>query len=298
MKAAPLALASFAALLALAPTANAEDMIRACIAQSTDGQTLRKQGKLLAAREQMIACARDACPPIVRSSCARWLSEVDASIPSVVVRALDATGQDVLGAQLSIDGHPEKLDGHPVRLDPGEHVLAIEAEDGAHPGSPASPGPRVRTTERVLLVEGEASRVVTLRLAPSADATKSKVPTTQEAAAVSVARPRHVPLGAWILGGAGLVALGGATYFGLAANGELNDLKATCSPHCAESRTQPGRTEALVFDVLLGAGAALVAGALVWGLAFPSSAPRAASRPRLEVRPIAGGALSAITFVY
>lgn len=301
MKAAPFALAALAALVvsgAHTPMAKAEDTVHVCIAASTDGQTLRKEGKLLAARDQMIACARDACPAIVRSSCAKWLSEVEAAIPSVVVRAADATGADLLAARLTIDGHPEKLDGHPVRLDPGEHTLTIEADAGTRGGGG-------RKTERILLVEGEASRVVTIRLPPLATPTK---PTTEDGTgppdrtseAVAPRGPRRVPLGAWVMGGVGVVALGAATYFGFAANGELNTLKATCSPHCADSRTWQGRTDALAFDVLLGAGAALVAGALVWGIAFPAHPlPRgAASHPRLEVGPIAGGAFGSLSFSY
>lgn len=283
MKAAPLALAALATLGALAPSARAEDTIRACIAASTDGQTLRTQGKLLAARDQMIACARDACPSIVRSHCARWLSEVEAKIPSVVVRAADAAGADAIGARLRIDGRPGKLDGQPVRLDPGEHTVAIENDRGG------------RKEERVLLVEGESTRLVTLRFPPAASAPPPK---ELSPAIAETGRPRRVPPGAWILGGVGLLALGGATYFGLAANGDLDTLKASCSPHCSDAQTQPGRTDALVFDLLLGAGAAAIVGALVWGLAFPAYAARPAAALRFELRPVAGGAITGVTFSY
>jgi hypothetical protein len=274
MKAA--SIAALVVLATIASTAKAEDTVRVCIAASTDGQTLRKQGKLLAAREQMIACARDACPAIVRSHCARWLSEVETAIPSVVVRAEDPTGADVLGARLSIDGRPAKLDGQPVRLDPGQHAVAVESAAGA------------RREERLLLVEGETSRLIALRLPAGS-------PSAPPPHAVAI---RRVPLGAWILGGVGLVALGGATYFGLSAKSDLDGLDATCSPHCTQAQTQPGRTESLLFDVSLGVGAAAIAGALVWGLALPSHSTTAASAPRLELRPLTAGALTSLTFSY
>jgi hypothetical protein len=207
------------------------------------------------------------------------LSEVDAAIPSVVVRAQDATGADVIGARLSIDGLPAKLDGQPVRLDPGDHTVAVENDSGA------------RKQERVLLVEGETSRLVTLRFSPAA------ITNAPAESHDSVTRT-HVPLGAWILGGLGVVALGGATYFGLAANHSLSDLDASCSPHCTDAQTQPGRTDALLFHVMLGAGAAAVAGAVVWAVAFPSSTHASASAARLELRPVLGGAVTAVTFAY
>jgi hypothetical protein len=125
-------------------------------------------------------------------------------------------------------------------------------------------------------------------------------------------RGRQVPPGAWILGGAGLLSLGAATYFAVAANSDLNQLRATCSPHCSQAQTNPGRTDALVFDVTLGVGAAALAGALVWAIASPSHARAiggaarqgsafgawAARLPRFDVRPVAGGALGALTLAY
>jgi hypothetical protein len=292
MKRAPLAFAvsTLASLAVLAPAsvARAEDTVHVCIGASTEGQTLRKQGRLLASRDAMIACARDACPAIVRSHCARWLSEVDAAIPSIVVRAQDATGADVLGARLAIDGRPAKLDGQPVRLDPGEHTVAIESD-------------HARKEEHVLLIEGESSRRVTLRFA-APPATPAAAPPLRDAPAAEshvepARRQAHVPTGAWVLGGVGVASLGAATYFALAANSQLGDLKTTCSPHCSDAQTHSGRTDALLFDVFLGAGVAAVASALIWGLAFPShsyagtsvaSADRAT--PRLELRPLFRGA--------
>jgi hypothetical protein len=283
--------ASLAALVAFAlltPSARAEDTVHVCIAASTAGQTLRKQGKLLAARDQMIACARDACPAIVRSHCARWLSEVDAAIPSVVVRAEDASGADVIGANVSIDDRPAKLDGQQVRLDPGEHTVVVESGDG------------VRKEEHVLLIEGDSSRVVTVRLPAPASAVAS-APAPQDATPPP-ARAHYVPVGAWVLGGAGVLALGTSAFFGISANNQLNTLDATCSPHCAESATNPGRTDAVVFDVLLGVGAAAVAGAVIWGLAFPAQAHTAVSTPRVELRPMpvarGGGVLMSLRLVY
>ena len=270
-------LAALAALVALSAPAKAEDAVRACIAASTDAQTLRSQGKLLAAREQMVACARDACPPIVRSHCARWLSEIEAQIPSVVVRAENADGTDAVDARVTIDGRAGKLDGQPVRLDPGPHTVVVENDRGA------------RKEQQVLLVAGETARKIALRFPPLAQSAAPEAPEQQ-----------RIPTGAWILGGVGTAALAGATYFGFAAKSELDSLNGSCSPHCTDAQAHAGRTDALVFDVLLGAGAAAVGGALIWALAFPTRVrvTEAASAPRLDVRPVAGGAVTSLTLHY
>ena len=199
MKAAPFAaLVALATIVPLASPARADDTVRACIAASTGGQTLRRQGRLLAARDEMIACARDACPPIVRSSCARWLAEVDAAVPSVVVRAESAAGEDAIGGTLSIDGHPRKLDGQPVRLDPGEHTVLVVDDHGA------------RKEARVLLAEGERARLVTLRFSAGAE-----TPSKPLATATPRTSPSPSPSAPDSIGGIGVVALGSATYFGV-----------------------------------------------------------------------------------
>jgi hypothetical protein len=267
-----------AALFLLAPSVRAEgDAVRACIAASTDGQGLRQKGQLLAAREQMIACARDACPSIVRSHCARWLGEIDAAIPSIVVRAEDASGRDVLGARLAIDGRPATLDGKPVRLDPGPHVVAVEVQGGS------------RKEEQVLVVEGEASRRVTIRMP---DRPAASPPLAREPSVVR----RHVPTGAWVLGAAGVVSLGVATYFGIAAGNDLRSLQTTCSPHCSQAATQPGRADAAAFDVLLGVGVAAIVGAVTWAVALPSRETTASAEVGVLLLPGGGMAQAGLRF--
>ena len=288
------ALTSSAALAALSPAvARGDDTVRACIAASTNGQLLRKQGKLLASRDELIACSRDACPAIVRSHCARWLSEVEAAIPSIVVRAEDASGDDALGARVTVDDRPGKLDGQPVRLDPGAHAVVITNDRGG------------RKEEHVLLVEGDASRRVTLRFpADATAAAHTPTPAVARSSSEPRARTLRIPAGVWILGGAGVLALGAATYFGLAANAQLNGLQ-SCTPHCLDSQTQTGRTDALLFYVSFGVGGAAVVGALVWALAFPTHAAPTPSA-RVDLVPLGGsagaggiaGAMTALTVSY
>jgi hypothetical protein len=272
MTGAPLVVFAAAAAISfsLATPARADDRVQVCIDASTQGQTLRQQGHLLSARDQMIACANDACPKIVRSHCARWLGELDDRIPSVIVRAQDASGTDLVDAHVLIDGKVVKIDGRAIPLDPGEHVVSLDS-GAAH------------KEEHVILIEGEASRLVEMRLGAPASATK---PVDLPPPAATSTR---VPTAAWILGGVGLVALGGATYFGFAAKGQLDDLNTSCTPHCVDSQTQTGRHDALAFDVLAGVGGVAIGAALVWALAFPTN---------VEIEPVSRGALAAWTLRY
>lgn len=52
--------------------------------------------KLLEAQTQLVACASVDCPKFVRADCLRWLDEVQATLPTIVVRANDPSGNDVL----------------------------------------------------------------------------------------------------------------------------------------------------------------------------------------------------------
>jgi hypothetical protein len=94
------------------------------------GQRLRRQGSLLESRAQLLLCARDPCPPLLRPDCLRWLHELDPLIPSVVVSVRRDDGTDITNARLFIDGRlqTERLDGSAIEVNPGEHAVRVEVE--------------------------------------------------------------------------------------------------------------------------------------------------------------------------
>ena len=57
-----------------------------CVAASEKAQQLRDDRKLIEARDQFLACARDACPAAVKKDCADQIADVNKRTPSVVVR--------------------------------------------------------------------------------------------------------------------------------------------------------------------------------------------------------------------
>ncbi|HEY6462313.1 MAG TPA: hypothetical protein VIY73_19230, partial [Polyangiaceae bacterium] len=116
MRASLLALAlAGAAALSLAHAANASER-EACFSAAESAQRVRAQGHLLDAREKLRVCAHPTCPAAVRDDCTTWLAEVEEELPSIVVHARDAAGNDVADVRVLVDGVKvaERLDGLPV----------------------------------------------------------------------------------------------------------------------------------------------------------------------------------------
>ena len=143
------------ALLLVPAIAHADDTSRlqsdvtACVAASDEGQKLRDEGHLRAARAKLATCAAEECPSPVRGDCLRWLDDVDKRTPSIVIAAT-ASGKDATDVRVSIDGAVvvSKLDGNAILLDPGEHKFRYE-----HAGDPPQ-------DETIVLREGEKDRAL------------------------------------------------------------------------------------------------------------------------------------------
>ena len=241
---APVAARAFAlSTLLVAGAAHAE---QPCAGHYVKAQELRLDKKLRASREQLVACAQKSCPAFMQAECARWLTEVDAALPTVVVDVRDASGHAVVGGRLLVDGEVRqtRIDGASIAVDPGEHMLRVETAEGA-------------ASARLLVHEGAKDRpvVVTLPAAPSAIA---------RAAAPAEREPRAlVPWPAYALGGVAAVALGTFAYFAISGYAMQLDMKHGCSPYCPESRMTSLRQKYLAADISLGV-AAVAAGAALW----------------------------------
>lgn len=245
--------------LASADTARADGAAERCVAQSDEGQFLRDHGKLLLAREALVACAQDSCPQVVRKACAEWLDDVTSRLPTVVLSVVDARGATIR-AEVQLDGAPAKLPlGTAAPVDPGFHVFQARV-----PGRPV-------VELKVQLQETQKNvpvKLVVPEPAPPAETT----------------RPSRVPAMTWVLGGLALAGAGVSVGFWRDAVGKGEDLERSCAPGCTDDEIAPVERSLLVSRVAGGVaiGAALAAvGWLV--LAPPSSA--APSR----VRASAGG---------
>jgi hypothetical protein len=273
------ALAVAAAGAAGASTAHA-DTADQCIAAAERSQPLRREGKLLATRQLLMACSRPECPSVVRTDCTKWLADLDILMPSVVVRAVDFMGADVLGVRVSVDGVPlpPTPEGREIEIDPGTHTLRFE-----HEGSAA-------IEQQVVLRESERHRILTATFAVAAF--PGSTPASSGALALSTevppsgGRSRVLPVA---LMGAGGVGLAVASYLWVTGLSDRSTMASGCAPThtCPQAQIDSARGKLIAGDVTGGAGivaAAIGAGLLVFGSsAAPSLTP-------VAIEPVLGGA--------
>src|SRR5262249_20443744 len=205
-----------------------------CADRYEAAQKLRRAGKLLAAREALIACAQDECPVFAQRDCDRWLVEVDNSIPTIVVTAQDVRGNDVPAVRVLVDGATvaAALDGKAIAIDPGGPTVRYEASAGV-----ASRG------EHITALAGVKNPKVTVILPPS--------PEDQPLVEISAPTPGLRPPGieVWILGGVGLVGLAGFGGFGIASlNEEARDRNGGCAPDCNAAQVASIRKKEHIAD--------------------------------------------------
>lgn len=220
---------------------------KACIAAADEGQKLRDDGKLTAAREKFITCAAKGCPAVIAKECTQWLEDAERETPSVTFRALDEQGKELLDVQVSIDGAvvAQSIEARAIPLDPGEHVLRFERRDGTS------------VEGKVLLRPGEKNRILELAFQPAAEPAKAEPPPPPDPGpAPPPARKLEIPLLGWV--GAGVAVAGGVTaaVFAISANDDESRLRSTCAPACPESERDAIDTKVLLANVGLGLGVA------------------------------------------
>jgi len=233
-----------------------------CIHAAEAAQLDRQAGRLTSALDRLAICASEECPLVVRKDCVSWLGDVEQTIPSLVVRASDARGSDVVGVRVAIDGRVvrERLDGRAIAVDPGPHEVRFQAR-GTAP-----------VVQRVLVSEGEKARELVAHF---------QVPLTVEG---DLEQPPARTSNLQAIAGWSLVGLGaaGIVTFGvleLLAQSEYQSLRNGCGTtrSCTDPQTSPTQTK---FDA---AKVALVVGGVGIAIGVPllvfrsgPDAPRAA----------------------
>jgi hypothetical protein len=270
-------LAPLLASLLAATTARA-DTAGECIAAAEKSQPLKHDGRLRAAREQLRLCTRPQCPALIRSDCEKWLAEVDATMPSIVIHAADSSGADLADVRVLIDGEvvASRLDGRDIPVEPGAHVVRYE-----HAGSPP-------IEEQVVTIVGVQHRLLSVTFetpAGTASPTPTQSPPTRanratpqddSSQSMPELEPRHAsPVLPLTLAGAGVLA---AAVGGVLWGRGLSECRSNITPSatlCSPDQAGGAHTTLLWGDALVGAGVATAAvGLVLWLVRNGSDGPR------------------------
>lgn len=271
------------------------DSKQECAAAYEKTQTLRDEGKLLDARSQALACSASTCSVYVVKDCAQWLSDIEASMPTVLVTAEDAAGFETLAVSVTVDGQLlARTLGKALSMDPGEHVLRFEADgtEAIEQKVSLRPGEKNRKLAISFKKPPPAGPPLIVPAAPTAPLPSAAPRSATQLPDEPVAAPgperagRRVPVWAWVSGGAGVVAAGVGVGFGVSglnANSAViarcGGNAAKCPGHLALAAMTLANQRTLDRNVVIGLGAAAVVGLGV-GVIGIATAGSNASRPR------------------
>jgi hypothetical protein len=245
--------------------ARADPTKRQCIDANSRAQDLRRSNRLADAREPLLSGADAACPAIVRDDCARRLDELEKAQPTIAFEVKDASGADVGGVAVAMDGRPlaERLGGSALPVDMGEHAFTFTV-----PGQPP-------VTRTLMVTEGEKGRRERIVLGPPSAPAPEAAPSLP-AYASAPEQPAPHALGKeriWglVVGGVGVAGLVVGGIFGITAfsqkGKEQDDCPSTgCSPTAhdrAVADRSTGLTDSTIATVGVVAGAVLLAGGVV-----------------------------------
>ena len=216
------------------------DATHACVTDSYETQRLRDEGKLIEARTRALECSREACPQVIVSECVRWLSEIEARLPTVVLAVRDEERIDLPRARIFLDGTPlvNELDGRPVAVNPGAHTFRFE-----HDGRVAA--------RSVVVLEGEKNRILEVVLDSRGERGDARALSPTGRAAQRERAPLWPAL---LTGGIGIAGLGTFAFFGATGQVEKDRLAGGCalSRTCNPDDVDSARTKLLVADIALG----------------------------------------------
>jgi hypothetical protein len=239
-----------------------------CADAYTRAQTLRRDRKLIDARDALRICAQPVCKDFIVKDCTTWLDQVQSSVPTVVPVATDQDGNNLPGVRVSMDGRPllDSIDGRSIEVDPGTHTFSFEAQDGK------------KADKEIVVAEGEKSKHVAVVLGtPRAAQAATPVPTVSSApvAPASGAPPeghgsplKTAGIVTTVVGGAGLVA---GAFFGLEAMSKKSDAGCNgiqCSSSGDADKLRSAQSDGNLSTVFFVAGGVLAAaGVTLWAVA-------------------------------
>jgi hypothetical protein len=235
------ALAAFGGMLTSSSATFAQGK-QACLAATEEGQNLRDQGRLNAAKAQFQICSAKPCGAAVAKQCTEWMAEVEKDQPTVLFRAKDAAGKEVVDVKILVDGQPvaESIPAQPLPLDASEHAIRFERAGAV-------------AEDKVVLRVGEKARVIELAFPAAAEKRSEPAPVTPPPPEKKGFR---IPTLGWVGGGVFVAGAATTVLFAVMANGDESDLRSRCAPSCAEADRDAIKTKLIVANVGLFVGIA------------------------------------------
>lgn len=276
----------FAARAQEAPSApaaerSAPDPVLVCLDNHTEGQQLRRDGKLIESRDAFRQCSATQCPSEIIRDCLGWMEEIDKQIPSVSF-AVTADGVNRADAQVFIDDLLvlDKLSGRAIPVNPGPHRVRVVLP------------PFAPFEEQVVFTEGDKFRMVDVEFA-SSRATPDPLTTTTGAAAPEAEKARPVPVATYVFGGLGIAAALSGGAWGISNVALRSDMEAKCSPNCSDRSIDVLKQRALIADISWGVSIVSLATAATIYFLRPEEA---LEQPvAVDVRLLPAGALGTVS---
>ncbi len=269
--------------LALLPSAASADDKDDCFNAAEKAQKLKNDKKLTQARPALLTCSRDICPQQVRTDCVKWLGEVDNAMSTIVVRARDADGHDVIDVKVFLDGEIliPKLSGTAVTVDPGQHKIRYEFPNGKN------------VEEDILIAEGEKGRVLRAELKEGAGGGGAGAGGGEVVGPEKPAKSGPGPI-PWIIGGVGLASGVAFAIIEIPIQSQYSSLQSGCGKTGSCTQSQKDSLTSLYPPgaIFLGVGIAGVAVGATWliiSAVTGGSKPAATTTGSFGVTPLAGG---------
>lgn len=230
----------------------------ACLQAYEGAQLSRLKGHFTAAREQLLVCAQNTCPAVIRRDCISWLAEVDQSLASVVFSVSDERGQDLVDVRVFANERQltERIDGRAIVLDPGVYELRFE------------PRGHAPFSQTITVYEAQKNRLVHVQAhasAVTAAPTSGPAPVQSEpsAPALDSKRPRSPYVLSYALAGGavGVAVLGGV--LAVLGKREYDRLEGPCRRDgCTRGERAQGKRMYIAADVSFAVAGGLGVAAL------------------------------------
>jgi hypothetical protein len=255
------------------------DPVLECLGNHTEGQKLRRDGKLIESRDEFRQCSATACPSEIIRDCLGWMEEVDKQIPSVSF-GVTANGVTRADVQVFIDDALvlDQLSGRAISVNPGPHRVRVVL-------APFAP-----FEQELVFSEGDRFRMVNVEFA-SPRARDPLAP--PNAARPEVEKSRPVPVATYVFGGLGIAAAISGGAWGISNVALRSEMEDECAPDCSDRSIDVLKQRALIADISWGVSIVSLATAATIYFLRPDESPE--QPVAVDVRLLPAGALGTIS---